>query len=153
MCIRSGLSILGYLGYCVISKEAVCTCTHFIVFGLTKDLYSRHTIQILGLTRPWLEPMIYHVRGEHAIHYTQLPVQSVPITTKVVSSNTAQARCTRYNIYMKNFVSDLWHVSGFLCIPVSSTNKTDRHHITEILLKVALNTITLIPNPKICLWR
>ena len=25
--------------------------------------------------------------------------------------------------------------------PVSSTNKTDRHHITEILLKVALNTI------------
>ena len=27
--------------------------------------------------------------------------------------------------------------------PVSSTNKTDRHGITEILLKVALNTITL----------
>ena len=27
--------------------------------------------------------------------------------------------------------------------PVSSTNKTDRHYITEILLKVALNTITL----------
>jgi hypothetical protein len=29
-----------------------------------------------------------------------------------------------------------------LGIPVSSTNKTDRHDITEILLKVALNTIT-----------
>jgi hypothetical protein len=27
--------------------------------------------------------------------------------------------------------------------PVSSTNKTDRHDITEILLKVTLNTITL----------
>ena len=27
-------------------------------------------------------------------------------------------------------------------IPVSSTNKTDSHDITEILLKVALNTIT-----------
>jgi hypothetical protein len=26
--------------------------------------------------------------------------------------------------------------------PVSSTNKTDPHDITEILLKVALNTIT-----------
>jgi hypothetical protein len=25
--------------------------------------------------------------------------------------------------------------------PVSSTNKTDRHEITELLLKVALNTI------------
>ena len=29
--------------------------------------------------------------------------------------------------------------------PVSSTNKTDRHDITEILLKVALNTINLNP--------
>jgi hypothetical protein len=27
--------------------------------------------------------------------------------------------------------------------PVSSTSKTDRHYIAEILLKVALNTITL----------
>jgi hypothetical protein len=26
-------------------------------------------------------------------------------------------------------------------IPVSSTNKTDRHDVTETLLKVALNTI------------
>jgi hypothetical protein len=31
-----------------------------------------------------------------------------------------------------------WFSSG---PPVSSTNKTDRHDITEILLKVALNTI------------
>ena len=29
--------------------------------------------------------------------------------------------------------------------PVSSTNKTDRHDITEILLKMVLNTITLNP--------
>ena len=28
-----------------------------------------------------------------------------------------------------------------LCTPVFSTNKTDRHNITEVLLKVALNTI------------
>ena len=28
----------------------------------------------------------------------QLPVQSVPITTTVVSSNPSQVRCTRYNI-------------------------------------------------------
>ena len=33
---------------------------------------------------------------------------------------------------------------------VSSTNKTDRHDITEILLKVVLNTIT--PPPKIFTW-
>ena len=30
--------------------------------------------------------------------------------------------------------------------PVSSINRTDRHDITEILLKVVLNTITLTPN-------
>jgi hypothetical protein len=41
-------------------------------------------------------------------------MQSVPITTNVMSSNPAE---------------------------VSSTNKTDHHDITEILLKVALNTI------------
>jgi len=29
--------------------------------------------------------------------------------------------------------------------PVSSTNKIDRHDITEILLKVALNTIIITP--------
>ena len=34
-------------------------------------------------------------------------------------------------------------VGFFPGTPVSSTNKTDRHDITEILLKVALNTITL----------
>ena len=35
--------------------------------------------------------------------------------------------------------------------PVSSTNKTDSHGITEILLKVALNTITLTPQINIVL--
>ena len=46
----------------------------------------------------------------------QLPMQSVPITTNVMSSNPPE---------------------------VSSTNKTDHYDITEILVKVALNTITL----------
>ena len=42
------------------------------------------------------------------------------------------------------FVSDFRHVSGFLRLPpVYSTNKTDRHDITEILLKVTLNAINL----------
>jgi hypothetical protein len=47
-------------------------------------------------------------------------MQSVPITTNVVSSNLDLGEV--YNI-------------------ISSINKTDRHYITEILLKVALNTI------------
>jgi hypothetical protein len=45
------------------------------------------------------------------------------------------------------FVSDLWQVGGSLQVlwfppPI----KADRHDITEILLKVALNTINLIRN-------
>jgi len=41
-------------------------------------------------------------------------------------------------------VAGQWFSPG---TPVSSTNKTDHHAITEILLKVALNTIT--PDPHI----
>jgi len=46
---------------------------------------------------------------------------------------------------MIKFVSDLRQVGGFL--RVSSTNKTDHRDMTEILLKVALNTITLTLTP------
>ena len=41
-------------------------------------------------------------------------------------------------------------VAGWWFSPVSSTNKTGRHDITEILLKVALNTITITVKWK---WR
>jgi hypothetical protein len=52
-----------------------------------------------------------------------------------MGSTPAQALCDK--IYQgltagRRFSSDT---------PVSSTNKTDRHDITEILLKVVLNTI------------
>ena len=44
--------------------------------------------------------------------------------------------------YVIKFFSDLRQVSGFPPgPPVSSTSKTDRHDITDILLKVALNNI------------
>ena len=46
---------------------------------------------------------------------------------------------------MRKFVSRTagrWFSPG---TPVSSTNKTDHHDITEILLKVALNILTLTP--------
>ena len=44
--------------------------------------------------------------------------------------------------YVVEFETDLRQVGGFFrVLPVSSTTKTDHHDITEILLKVALNTI------------
>jgi hypothetical protein len=57
-------------------------------------------------------------------------MQSVPITTDVLSSNLDQGEV--YNIVIK-FVSNLRQIGGFF--PVSSTNATDCHDITEILLK------------------
>jgi hypothetical protein len=99
-------------------------------------------------------------------------MQSVPITTKFVSSNPVHGDVYSIQHYVIKIVGDLrqvggflrvikivgdlrqvlgflrvikivgdlWQVSGFL--RVSCTNKTD---ITEILLKVALSTITLKP--------
>jgi hypothetical protein len=67
-------------------------------------------------------------------------MQSVPTTTKVVSSNPEV-----YSIqhYMIKFVRDLRQVGGFFPGTSVSSNKTDLHDITEILLKLELNTITL----------
>ena len=52
--------------------------------------------------------------------------------------------CKLNNSHVINFVSDLWFSPGTL---VSSTNKTDCHDITEILLKVVLNTQQGLKNP------
>jgi hypothetical protein len=73
----------------------------------------------------------------------QLDLQlSVPITTKVVNSNPIHGEVYSIQHYVIKFVSDLRQVGGFLRFsPVSSTNKTDRHDMAEILLKVALNII------------
>jgi hypothetical protein len=70
----------------------------------------------------------------------QLPVQSVPITTNVVSSNSDHRRGVPDPTLCDKVCQRL--AAGLWISPVSSTNKTDRH-ITEILLNVALNNITL----------
>jgi hypothetical protein len=68
----------------------------------------------------------------------------VPITTNVLSSNPVHsevldtALCDKVCQWL---AAGQWFSSG---TPVSSTNKTDRHNITEKLLKVALGTLTLM---------
>jgi hypothetical protein len=59
----------------------------------------------------------------------KLPMQSVPITTNVVSSNLDQGEGIK-------FVSDLRQVGGFFPGPQGSSTI-----ITKVLLKMALNTI------------
>jgi hypothetical protein len=60
-------------------------------------------------------------------------MQSVPTITNVVGLTRAQDE--EYNSNLSLTCGRSVVFSG------SSTNKTDRHDITEILLKVALNTI------------
>jgi hypothetical protein len=47
---------------------------------------------------------------------------------------------TLYDIVCQSLAAGRWFSPG---TPVSFTNKTDRHEITEILLKVAISTINL----------
>ena len=44
----------------------------------------------------------------------QLPVQSVPIITELLSSNTAHGKVYSMQHYVMKFVSDMWQVGGFL---------------------------------------
>jgi hypothetical protein len=79
---------------------------------------------VFGLTRLRLDPMIYHTQGKHASHYTIVDYQKgctrlTPGSDKVYQL-LAQGR---------------WFSPG---TPASSTTKTGRHDIAEILLKVAL---------------
>jgi endogenous inhibitor of DNA gyrase (YacG/DUF329 family) len=63
----------------------------------------------------------------------------VPITTDVVNSNVGKGEVYKFcDKVCQWLATGRWFSPGH---PVSSTNKTDRHDITEILLKVALSTI------------
>jgi hypothetical protein len=74
----------------------------------------------------------------------QLPVQSVLITAKVVSLNPVHGEVYSIQHYAIKFVSGFLWVLWF-----SPPIKTDRHDITEILLKVALSTINQTINQKV----
>jgi len=68
--------------------------------------------------------------------------------------NSVHAEVYSLQHYVMKFVMQ-WLATGrwfFPGTPVSSTNKTDSHDITEILLKVALYIINL-NQPRICFAR
>ena len=72
-------------------------------------------------------------------------VPNVPCSGKVY---LIQHYVIKFNKDCQLLAAGQWFSPG---TPISSTNKTDLHDITEILLKVALNTINQIkPNPEIC---
>ena len=64
----------------------------------------------------------------------------MPITTNIVNSNLTNGEVYSIQHYVIKFVMTC---DRLVVIPVSSTHKTDHHDTTKILLKVALNIITL----------
>jgi hypothetical protein len=69
----------------------------------------------------------------------------VPITTEVVSSNPVHGEEYSIQHYVIKIISDLQQVGGFLrVLRFPPPNETDHYDITEILLKVELNTMTLL---------
>jgi hypothetical protein len=56
----------------------------------------------------------------------QLPVQAVPITTKVVSLNPVHGEVYSIQHYVIKFVSDMWQVKFFF--PDTSVSSANNHH-------------------------
>jgi hypothetical protein len=75
------------------------------------------------------------------LHRVHLAMNGVELTTLVVIDTDT----TLYAQVCQWLTAGRWFSPG---PAVSSTNKTDRHDITIILLKVALNTITHLAHPE-----
>ena len=81
--------------------------------------------------------------GRVVVGFATLSVQVVIITTDIASSNPADGEVYLMQNYVIKFVSNLQQVGGFLLVlwfppPIILTAT-----IFKILLKVALNTLTL----------
>ena len=75
-------------------------------------------------------------RDRMVVGFTTTYMQSVPFTSKVVSSNPVHGEEYSIQHYGIKCVSDLRQVGGFSPgTPVSSTNKTKLHDVIEIYLK------------------
>jgi hypothetical protein len=71
---------------------------------------------LITFVRRWLIWVKWHVNLVRRVLKLalQLPVQSVPITTKVVSSNPVHGKVYSIQHYVIKFISDLQQISGFL---------------------------------------
>ena len=111
------------------------------VFGISGSL--KFVLSSFESIRKTAESNPHYSSSFFAPFQTRFSVQLVPITTKVVSSNPVHGEVYSIQHYVIKFFSDLRSFSPGT--PVSSNNKTVFHNITEILLKVTLNTINHKP--------
>ena len=96
----------------------------------TNERYSRYTIVSVGPSWSWsYGSWIYNYLCKQFLSSLMLWVRT-QLRRGVLDTTLCDKVCQ-------------WLETGRWFLPVSSTNKTDRHDKTEILLKVALNTIIL----------
>jgi hypothetical protein len=109
--------IIGYLPW------ALIWIGHFFVYQTSKNIrftYKYVIISIILLV--WiLRYFTFIVHGSpwsygSWISNYSVPMQSVPITTKVVSFNPAHGKVYLIQHYVIKFVSDLWQSVGFLWV-------------------------------------
>jgi hypothetical protein len=116
-------------------KKRILTGTHVVGINITLELVYRLKLSFTQVK-------------EHTIDFVELPVQSVHITTKFVSSNPIHVKVYSIQHYVIKFVSDLQQVGGFLRVsrfpqPIKLTaivesglkyHKPNLHVITERIL-------------------
>ena len=86
-------------------------------------------LSFLGPSWSWSDDsLIYNYLCNHSLSPLKLSVRIL-----------LMVRCTRNNLMYDKVCQ--WLATGRWFSPVSSANKTDRHDISKILLKVVLNTI------------
>ena len=129
--------------HCVHLCSPVFTCVHSRVFFCDvcvvhhfSFLYCFVCIRSISFSQCCLFLLIFQCAVLVVIVWLlDLPVQLESITTNVVSSNLAQGE-----VYSVQLSICRWFSPG---PPLSPTNETNGHDIAEIVLNVALNTITL----------
>ena len=98
----------------------------------------------------WRHYLIAHVEVYRSPSMTSLSYRScrgVQESINDVIILSLMSRCTQCVLYVIKFVSDSRQVGGFLWVlRFHPSIKLDRHDINEILLKMALTTITLTLN-------
>ena len=133
------------------AKVARSSCELLLLYLLRRSFgHNRHSCSMSHTFYEYMYLVLMLQRAVMAVIVwqldLQLPIQSVPITTKVVSSNLVHGDVYSIQHYVIKFISDLRQVGGFLWF-LPRIKLTAMHDITEILLKVALNNINQTINP------